>query len=175
MIAAVRATAEQHADRTLVVVTHGGVLDMLWRTVHGLPLDGLRACEIAGLRGEDVDLSRNVLFVADGKGGKQRCVPMHLRVAAILEDAPTRGPVWHTRDGSPVTANLVSVVCNGHLRACQVRATLHQFRHRFGTQIYANSHDLRVTQELLGHSSPTTTAGYVAWSETAAAAAVAGL
>jgi probable phosphoglycerate mutase len=30
----------------LAVVTHGGVLDMLWRSAHGLPLDGLRACEI---------------------------------------------------------------------------------------------------------------------------------
>jgi probable phosphoglycerate mutase len=29
-----------------VVVTHGGVLDMLWRTVHGLPLTGLRQCAI---------------------------------------------------------------------------------------------------------------------------------
>lgn len=46
VIAAVRATAERHPGRALVVVTHGGVLDMLWRTVHGLPLDGLRACEI---------------------------------------------------------------------------------------------------------------------------------
>lgn len=32
--------------RRLVVVTHGGVLDMLWRTVHGLPLCGLRECAI---------------------------------------------------------------------------------------------------------------------------------
>jgi probable phosphoglycerate mutase len=46
VIAAVQAAAERHPGRTLVVVTHGGVLDMLWRTVHGLPLDGLRACEI---------------------------------------------------------------------------------------------------------------------------------
>jgi probable phosphoglycerate mutase len=28
------------------VVTHGGVLDMLWRTANGLPLDGLRTCDI---------------------------------------------------------------------------------------------------------------------------------
>lgn len=34
------------AGQRLVVVTHGGVLDMLWRTAHGLSLDGLRACEI---------------------------------------------------------------------------------------------------------------------------------
>jgi len=43
---AVRALAAEHPARTLVVVTHGGVLDMLWRTAHGLSLDGLRACEI---------------------------------------------------------------------------------------------------------------------------------
>ena len=30
----------------VVIVTHGGVLDMLWRTAHGLPLDGLRRCDI---------------------------------------------------------------------------------------------------------------------------------
>lgn len=34
------------AHQRLVVVTHGGVLDMLWRTVHGLPLHGLRECAI---------------------------------------------------------------------------------------------------------------------------------
>lgn len=43
---AVRVLAERHPGRTLVVVTHGGVLDMLWRTAHGISLDGLRACEI---------------------------------------------------------------------------------------------------------------------------------
>jgi len=46
VIDAVRTLADRHAGRTLVVVTHGGVLDMLWRTAHGLSLDGLRACEI---------------------------------------------------------------------------------------------------------------------------------
>jgi probable phosphoglycerate mutase len=46
VIDAVRALADRHPGRTLVVVTHGGVLDMLWRTAHGLSLDGLRACEI---------------------------------------------------------------------------------------------------------------------------------
>jgi probable phosphoglycerate mutase len=46
VLAAVRSAAQAHGERTLVVVTHGGVLDMLWRTAHGLSLDGLRACEI---------------------------------------------------------------------------------------------------------------------------------
>lgn len=136
---------------------------------------GFRACEIAGLRGEDIDFDRQVLFVADGKGGHQRTVPMHPRVVDVLAGAPDAGPVWTNRSGRPITPNLVSVVACGHLRACGVDATLHQLRHRFGTRVYAVSHDLRVTQELLGHASPTTTAGYVAWSEAAGTAAVAAL
>jgi probable phosphoglycerate mutase len=46
VLGAVRETAEAWANRVVTVVTHGGVLDMLWRTANGLPLDGLRACEI---------------------------------------------------------------------------------------------------------------------------------
>jgi integrase/recombinase XerC len=47
--------------------------------------------------------------------------------------------------------------------------------HWFGTEVYANTHDIRVTQELLGHQSPNTTAGYVAYSHVAAAEAVGSL
>jgi len=36
----------RHAGQRVVVVTHGGVLDMLWRTVRQLPLDGPRTCDI---------------------------------------------------------------------------------------------------------------------------------
>ena len=43
---AVRELAAAGAGRRLAIVTHGGVLDMLWRTAHGLSLDGLRECEI---------------------------------------------------------------------------------------------------------------------------------
>jgi probable phosphoglycerate mutase len=46
VIAAVKALAEAHPGRRLAAVTHGGVLDMLWRTAHGLALDGLRTCDI---------------------------------------------------------------------------------------------------------------------------------
>ena len=43
---AVRNIATARAGQSLAIVTHGGVLDMLWRTAYGLPLDGLRTCEI---------------------------------------------------------------------------------------------------------------------------------
>lgn len=46
VLAAVRELASARAGMRLAVVTHGGVLDMLWRSAHGLPPDGLRACEI---------------------------------------------------------------------------------------------------------------------------------
>jgi len=46
VMAAVRELAATQAGARLAIVTHGGVLDMLWRSAHGLPLDGLRACEI---------------------------------------------------------------------------------------------------------------------------------
>jgi 2,3-bisphosphoglycerate-dependent phosphoglycerate mutase len=43
---AVQALVAQHAGQRLAVVTHGGVLDMLWRSAQGLPLDGQRECDI---------------------------------------------------------------------------------------------------------------------------------
>ena len=46
VVNAVRNIATAHAGRRLAIVTHGGVLDMLWRTAHGQSLDGLRTCEI---------------------------------------------------------------------------------------------------------------------------------
>ena len=51
VVGAVQALAARHAGKTLAVVTHGGVLDMVFRTVHGLPLQGPRNCPIpnAGL------------------------------------------------------------------------------------------------------------------------------
>jgi 2,3-bisphosphoglycerate-dependent phosphoglycerate mutase len=46
VMAAVQAIAAAHPGRRLAVVTHGGVLDMLWRHAHHLALDGQRACAI---------------------------------------------------------------------------------------------------------------------------------
>lgn len=43
---AVQALAARHAGQRVAVVTHGGVLDMLWRSAHQQPLDGPRRCDI---------------------------------------------------------------------------------------------------------------------------------
>jgi probable phosphoglycerate mutase len=46
VLATVRELAQQHAGQRVAVVTHGGVLDMLWRTARGETIAGLRSCEI---------------------------------------------------------------------------------------------------------------------------------
>jgi probable phosphoglycerate mutase len=46
VMTALAALLDAHAGRRVAVVTHGGVLDMLWRTVHALPLHGPRECDI---------------------------------------------------------------------------------------------------------------------------------
>jgi 2,3-bisphosphoglycerate-dependent phosphoglycerate mutase len=46
VLAAVRDIANTHTGRRVAIVTHGGVLGMLWRSAQGLPLDGLRTCAI---------------------------------------------------------------------------------------------------------------------------------
>ena len=54
-------------------------------------------------------------------------------------------------------------------------ATLHQLRHAFATEVYRASRDLRLTQELMGHAHPNTTAIYAAYSPGDAAGVVEGL
>ncbi len=151
---------------------------------------GLRACEVSQLCAEDVqrDSDPPVLIVQDGKGGKQRIVPLHECVADALTRAelPARGYLFLRQRGRgrPITTRtpgvgaecvspkLVSELANRYLRSAGAGATFHQLRHRFGTAIYASSRDLRLTQELMGHSNPSTTAGYAAWSPSHGVAAV---
>ena len=137
---------------------------------------GLRVGEIAALHRRDID--DGTIFVADGKGGHQRVIPIHPVVGAMLDDElPASGWLFPPVYGRPghVPAKLVSAVCSQWLRKNDCAVSLHQFRHWFGTTVYAVSLDLRVTQELMGHSSPTTTAGYAAHSPAAAVSAVAAL
>lgn len=46
VMAALQALVQAHGGARIAVFTHGGVLDMVWRTVHALPLSGPRSCEI---------------------------------------------------------------------------------------------------------------------------------
>jgi integrase/recombinase XerC len=141
---------------------------------------GLRAKEIAYLRRQHVlDTARPpaLLIVSEAtKGRGERIIPMSAFVLAELAAAglPRAGWMFARGDGAPGPNApwTVSGLANRHLHACGSAATLHQCRHRFGTMAYRHRRDLRVVQELLGHSSPQTTAGYAAYDRADAAAAV---
>ena len=142
---------------------------------------GLRAKEIALLRGENIQLHAAepfLLIASDAtKGVTERVIPMAPFVISELAaaDLPVRGLVFHRFDGKPMHPALISKLCNNHLHDYGVPDTLHSLRHRFGTMTYHVSHDLRAVQELMGHASPATTAGYAAYDRAEAAAAVNGL
>lgn len=127
---------------------------------------GLRAVEIAGLRGEDLWWSSDppLIFIRRQKGGDEAAVPMAPVLAPVLRELPKRGWCFPLMDGrlGVVTPHRVSQICNDHLHACGVwNHTLHSLRHRFGTQVYRLSgRDLRQTQELMRHRSPVSTAIY---------------
>ena len=126
---------------------------------------GLRACDVAHLRGENIRLADDppYILVTESKGGKERIVPLNDYVVAEFRrypNLPARGPVFRNAGGQRISENAVSVIANRHLRDVGVQDVFHQLRHRFGTQVQRAYRDLRVTQELLGHSNVATTAIY---------------
>ena len=132
-----------------------------WLLLAGLA--GLRCHEIARLRRQDVNDRDNppVLFVADGKGGHQREVPIHPDLLAALRPFFRKGWLFTNRDGNRYHSGTVSAYIARHFRRCGMDASAHQLRHWFGTNVYRSSgKDLRATQELLGHSDPKTTTIY---------------
>jgi integrase len=141
---------------------------------------GLRTKEVALLRVENilVTASPPVLIVAADatKGRTERVVPLSAFVLAELAAArlPASGYAFRRMDGRPGPNEpwRVSQLANKHLHECGVQSTLHALRHRFGTETYRASRDLRAVQELLGHASPSTTAAYAAYDRPLARAAV---
>lgn len=129
---------------------------------------GLRCCEIAALDGSDLHrhLSPPILHVREGKGGKDRAIPMHPALVDVLASAPLAGPVFPGQRGrTHVSANAVSSLLSRHLKRCGIDATPHQLRHTFGTEMTRRAHgNLIVVADAMGHASMQTTRGYVGWS-----------
>lgn len=132
---------------------------------------GLRSSESAAVR--HGDLSAGVLTVM-GKGGKLAAVPAAPVVVEELERAGA-GLEVGARLWAGATGQAVQAVIRRVAHAAGVECSSHQLRHRYGTRVYAGTHDLLLTQRLMRHSSPATTAGYALIADAEGAAAVAGL
>ena len=125
-------------------------------------LEGLRACEIAGLTRDDLSESEGLLRVVEAKGGHERVVPLHPQVLEALEayGMPDYGPLFLNRSGQRVTPGDVSHQLGVYLRSQGISGGGHRTRHGFATAVYRSSLDLLLTQNLLGHKSPATTSIY---------------
>ncbi len=150
-------------DLELALATAGQPL-RAWLVLAGYA--GLRAGEIARMRREHVLDTRTpaLIHVVNGKGGRERVVPAGSVVLAELAQHLTgrRGRLWLENSTHP--ERILSSHVSQHLRQLGIPHTCHSLRHRFATQLYQRSGgDLRLTQDMLGHSSPATTAIYAAW------------
>lgn len=137
---------------------------------------GLRACEIAQLRADDIH--DGLILIREGKGGGASTVPLAPQLAGYLArfELPLWGWLFPRQDGrGHVSRSLICHRANTFLREIGICHSLHSIRHSYGTHIYRATLDLRLTQELLRHQSPATTAIYTQLVPDAAAVAVAKL
>ncbi len=136
-------------------------------------LEGLRCMEIAGITGDDIRPETMTLRII-GKGSKERFLPLHPDVLASLYEygIPSDGGRFWAEDDAAAVSRKLNRFLHGTVGT---KFTAHTLRHAFGTAIYRASTDLRLTQELMGHASPQTTAGYAAPNTEQAAGVVSGL
>ena len=138
--------------------------------VHG----GLRRCEVLGLRFEHVQVGDRRVFVADGKGGHQRLVPVadvfFTTLAAYLSsERPTEAIDDHVfvvlkgpNRGRPLTAaGLDEVMAGARGRAGLTHASCHELRHTCFTRLREAGMALEAIQAQAGHASIETTRVYL--------------
>lgn len=146
------------------------ILELLWAT-------GMRVSELSGLNFGDLELSSNEIKVF-GKGAKERIVLVSSRAKRYLlqyidaarplvakdakVDKDDKSPVFINKTGYRLQTRTIRNVINEIVEKIQLpkHVTPHVFRHSFATRLIENGADLRVVQELLGHSSISNTQIY---------------
>jgi len=134
---------------------------------------GIRRMELCNLRMQDIDLNRGWLMIAQGKGNKDRVVPIGERALAWLEKYlnelrpqlmvnPHEEYVFLSKQGKQMRPQQLTVI--GH--RCVIKAGLnksgscHIFRHTMATLMLEGGADIRYIQEILGHQKLETTQLY---------------
>jgi integrase/recombinase XerC len=132
---------------------------------------GLRVSELCGLDLDSVDRSSGIVRVL-GKGNKERLVPVNPQALEALDaylarrpeltkKKPTQALFLNFRGGRLTTRSVERHLGKHALKAGLSRhVTPHQLRHSFATHLLAGGADIRSIQELLGHSSLSTTQRY---------------
>lgn len=127
---------------------------------------GLRRAELLNLKLCDIDSKRMVIFVKNGKGGKDR---LTLLSPSVLNDLRDYFKIWKPKEylfegengGKYSTGSVMAIINTASKKAnIQKKISPHILRHSFATHLLENGTDLRTIQTLLGHSSSKTTEIY---------------
>jgi site-specific recombinase XerD len=137
---------------------------------------GMRRAELCQLKVEDIDSHRMVIHIRQGKGGKDRDVPLSANLLETLRAywrwmRPQMylfpGTVNNWRADKPITTKNVWAACVEAARRAGItkRVSPHLLRHSFATHLMENGADLLTVQALLGHADLKHTAIYLHLSE----------
>ncbi len=147
-----------------ILMRDRAILELLYAT-------GLRVSELSGLDLGDVDLRRRVVRTV-GKGSKEReavmgrpaqeAVERYIKEGRPRLEAPRRtDALFLNKSGGRLTKRSVQEMVKRYgLTSIDARVHPHMLRHSFATHMLDGGADLRIVQELLGHSSPATTQIY---------------
>ncbi|MBR0821065.1 tyrosine recombinase XerC [Bradyrhizobium liaoningense] len=168
MVSAKRlADADERAgeDReTWILVRDAAVMALLYGS-------GLRISEALGLKRREVPRpGEGDVLIVTGKGNKTRMVPVLQNVLELVQEyvaacpypLPAEGPIFVGARGGPLSPRIIQLAMERLRGALGLpdSATPHALRHSFATHLLSRGGDLRAIQELLGHSSLSTTQIY---------------
>jgi integrase/recombinase XerD len=128
---------------------------------------GLRRSELLNLTLKDILSDRNLLFIRQSKGKKDRVVPISMKLIAMLRDyyKAFKPKTWLFEGqlaGEKYSERSIQLVLNQSVSKAKInkQVSLHWLRHSYATHLLESGTDLRYIQELLGHSSSKTTEIY---------------
>ena len=149
---------QQPRVSTVTGVRDRAILELLWATA-------LRRSEVLRLRLHDVRIGEGTVFVSQGKGKKDRVVPMSARaggwVQRYLDEArlrlwvpPETGFLFLSDTGYPLSPDILTQKVRRYLDEAGITApgSCHLFRHASATALLEGGADIRFVQEFLGHA-----------------------
>ena len=142
------------------------ILEVLYST-------GMRRLEVIGLKLFDLDTERGTILIRQGKGKKDRFVPIGERAIAWLQKytnearpqivvEPDDGTVFLTAQGEPFSRDHLTAAVRQHVIAANIGkvGACHLFRHTMATLMHEGGADIRYIQAILGHEDLKTTQIY---------------
>ena len=162
--------AEQVLAQADPATAHGvrdrAILEVLYST-------GIRRTELVNLALYDIDAERGTLMVRQGKGKKDRMIPIGDRALAWLDkylievrptlaSAPDDGVLFLTAQGEAFTPNRLTQLARDYVAKADLgkAGACHLFRHTMATLMLENGADIRFIQQMLGHAELSTTEIY---------------